>query len=87
MILSDIKHYLMQRGHATLADIALHCNAAPDAVRGMLEQWVSKGKVRREMINSACSSGCGKCDPAAMELYIWIDAHQPVTEWTLHCQS
>jgi hypothetical protein len=33
MILSDIRHYLEQRGQATLADIALHFDADPDAIR------------------------------------------------------
>ena len=87
MILSDIKHYLTQQGHATLADIALHCNATPDAVRGMLDQWISRGKVRKEMISSACGAGCSKCDPAVIELYIWNDAQKPVSERSVHCKS
>ena len=36
MILSDIRRYLQQCGQATLADIALHFDADPDAMRGML---------------------------------------------------
>ena len=73
MILSDIKHYLQQRHQASLAEIALHCDAEPDAVRGMLEQWMRKGKVERRLMNDLCNTGCGKCDPASVELYIWQD--------------
>jgi len=72
MILSDIKRYLMARQQATLADIALHCDAQPDAVRGMLEQWIRKGKVARSQAGGACGSSCTRCDPAALEIYHWI---------------
>jgi len=60
MILSDIKRYLSERGQATLADMALHFQSSPDAVRGMLEVWTS------------CGSSCSKCDPASVEIYEWI---------------
>ena len=74
MILADIKRYLMERGCAPLADIALHLGSDPDAVRGMLEQWIRKGRVRRRMANAACGSSCRDCDPAATEIYEWIGA-------------
>ena len=73
MILAEVKRYLLQRQQATLADIALHCGAEPDAVRGMLEQWIRKGKVEKQMANSACGSGCNQCDPAAVEIYTWLN--------------
>ncbi len=84
MILSDIRHYLEARGQATLADIALHFDAAPDAVRGMLEVWIRKGRVHRQMATASCGSSCHQCDPAATEIYLWgpgVDATQ-VTEKT-----
>lgn len=74
MILSEIKSYLSQRGHATLADISLHFDAPPEAVRGMLEVWIRKGRVRRRMATPSCGSSCSQCDPAATELYQWIGA-------------
>lgn len=74
MILADIKRYLMQHQQATLSDIALHFDAEPDAVRGMLEQWVRKGRVERRTVSAACGSSCNQCDPAGMELYIWRGA-------------
>lgn len=80
MILSDIKRYLRERRQASLADIALHFDADPDAVRGMLEHWIRKGKVVRHQANASCGSSCSKCDPAGTEIYLWQEqAGQPLT--------
>ena len=76
MILSKIKRYLTERGQATLADIALHCDAEPDAVRGMLEQWIRKGKVEKRLASGSCGSNCSTCDPATMEIYFWLGGTQ-----------
>lgn len=73
MILADIRDYLRQRGQATLSDIALHFDADPDAVRGMLEIWVRKGKVRKQLATQSCGSSCSQCDPARTEIYSWGD--------------
>ena len=73
MMLADIKRYLMERGCAPLADIALHLGSDPDAVRGMLEQWIRKGRVRRRMANAACGTRCRDCDPTSVEIYEWVD--------------
>lgn len=72
MILSDIKRYLSARGQATLADMALHFQSSPDAVRGMLDVWAGKGKVRRRPAAVSCGSSCSKCEPASVEIYEWI---------------
>jgi len=72
LILSQIKGYLEQRGQASLADIALHFDSKPDAVRGMLEIWIRKGKVRKHQLNSACGSSCCTCDSDTTEIYEWI---------------
>ena len=77
MILAEIKGYLKQRGQASLQDIALHFDADPEAVRGMLQQWIRKGKVERRMLGEACGSGCTKCNPSGVEFYIWVDTGKP----------
>jgi len=74
MILSDIRQYLEQRGQATLADIALHFDTDPDAIRGMLEVWMRKGRIHRRMATTSCGSSCSKCGMAATEIYIWRNA-------------
>lgn len=71
MILSQVRDYLAARGQASLADISLHFDVEPAACRGMLEQWVRKGRVERRKVEAACGTSCNRCDPAAMELYVW----------------
>jgi hypothetical protein len=73
-MLSDIRRYLEQRGQASLADIALHCDTDPDAVRGMLQVWIRKGKVHKQTATASCGSSCTKCAQAATEVYTWVDA-------------
>ncbi|MET0067345.1 MAG: FeoC-like transcriptional regulator [Candidatus Thiodiazotropha sp.] len=70
-MLALIRDYLRERGEASLADIALHMDADPGAVRGMLEQWVRKGRVEVVKAKAACGTTCTQCDPASMERYIW----------------
>lgn len=72
-MLSAIKRYLIQRRQATLADIAMHLDSPQEAVRGMLERWIRKGKVRRLQATASCGSSCRKCDPALTEFYQWIE--------------
>lgn len=76
MILSEVRDYVRERGQASLSDIALHFSAEPDAVRGMLEVWVRKGKVSKRMIAAACGTSCHQCASAATEVYIW-DTEKP----------
>lgn len=74
MILAELRDYLQQRGEATLADMALHFDTDPDAVRGMLEIWMRKGKVSKQMATASCGSSCSQCDPASTEVYVWGNA-------------
>ena len=84
MILTDIRRYLEHRRQASLGDIARYLDADPEAVRGMLEHWMRKGRVRRHLAGAACG-GCGQCKADALEVYEWLDdagsrqGVQPVT--------
>jgi hypothetical protein len=78
VILSEVRDYLRQRGQATLADIALHFDSDPDALRGVLQVWVRKGKVQRQMVTASCGGSCTQCDPASTELYLWKET--PISE-------
>ncbi len=73
MILSDIKKYLQSHGRAALADIAMHFDADPDAVRGMLEVWERKGKVKKSFVSASCGEECKQCDTSAVEIYHWVE--------------
>ena len=71
MILSDLRNYMQDHGQASLADIALHFDSEPDAVRGMLDIWIKKGKIHRRSATSSCGTSCSQCDTAATEIYVW----------------
>lgn len=72
MILSEIKKYLIQRKRVTLGDIAWHFDTEAEAMKGMLEQWIRKGRVLKLDEQAGCCKTCGKCcDGTAMEIYEW----------------
>lgn len=73
MILSDLRSYLQQHRRVALSDLVNHFGTDADALRGMLNKWVSKGKVRKMPLESSCGTSCCKCDPALTELYEWIE--------------
>ncbi|MEN8214302.1 MAG: FeoC-like transcriptional regulator [Pseudomonadota bacterium] len=89
MILRDIKNYLQQRRQASLTDIALHLDADPAAVEGMLEQWIRKGKVHKTTLTTSCGSSCNQCDSAESALYVWGEepAIQPVAWLPRNCKG
>lgn len=80
MILSDIRRYLQQRGRASLADIAVHFDTDPDAVRGMLAVWMRKGRVHRQTATASCGSSCSKCQATATEIYVWVEGDEDVSK-------
>lgn len=70
MILSSIRDYLQANGNASLQDMANRFDIDPDALRGMLGQWVVRGRVVCEPMGRQCG-GCCQCDAAALEVYRW----------------
>jgi hypothetical protein len=72
-MLSDIKQYLKQCHRATIGDLSLHFDTPPEAVRGMLSQWIRKGRiVRIETGPGRCGGGCPACNRATPpEIYEW----------------
>jgi putative ferrous iron transport protein C len=77
MILSDIGHFVEKRHQVTLDEVARHFSAQPDAVRGMLEVWISKGKISKQLTTANCGSSCRQCHAASTEIYIWGVAINP----------
>ena len=73
MILSDIKKYLVMHRRVVLADLVNHFDVEPDAMRGMVDHWIRKGRVRKLQAASACGATCCKCDPTLTELYEWVN--------------
>ena len=71
MILSDLKTYLVERRCVPLADLVNRFGAQPSALRGMLETFIRKGRVRRVDPGAGSCPGCTKCDAYALEMYEW----------------
>jgi predicted transcriptional regulator len=69
-MLTTLKGYLVGHRAASLSELARHVGADPDAVRGMLEHWVRKGKVSRTA--GARCGGCDSCAAADIEFYEWV---------------
>ena len=72
MILSDLKEYLKNQRRVVLNDAAQHFNMDANALRGMLDKWIHKGKVRKVSVEAGCGVTCCKCDPAMTEIYEWL---------------
>lgn len=72
MILSEIRDYLQARGRASIGDLATRFDAEPDAVRGMLQTYIRKGRVRQLGWSQSLCAGCTKCEPAQVEVYEWL---------------
>lgn len=73
MLLTDVKQYLIKHKQATLYDLSNHFDIEPSAMRGMLDQWVRKGKIVKSNLDIGCSKRCGQCSNAAvMEVYVWV---------------
>jgi hypothetical protein len=73
MILSELRAYLKAQNKVALRDLINHFNIDADALRGMLDKWISKGNVRKMPLESSCGTSCCKCDPTLTELYEWVD--------------
>ena len=74
MILTQVRDYLKQKGQAPLRDMALEFGIDQDALRPIVELWITKGKVVKLPEGSACGGGCNSCEPQTIELYQWIDS-------------
>lgn len=74
MILSELRAYLQVHKRAALLDMAHHFDTEPDAIRGMLNKWVAKGRVIKLPQDTQCGSSCSKCDPATIEIYEWVSS-------------
>lgn len=71
MLLTDVKAYLAQRGRASLDDLATHFTMDAEAMRGLMETWIAKGRARRVSDQLPCGS-CGKCESATTEIFEWV---------------
>lgn len=73
MILSEIQQFIAEHKRASLADLKLHFRTDGDALRGMLDRLIRKGRISKMPEPQKCS-GCCSCSDDATEIYLWVDA-------------
>ena len=72
-----LREYLSERRQASVAEMTLHFDASPDAVRGAVYR-LAKGRARRlDPDGVCCGCGCG-CGCKGEEVFEWLpDAVRP----------
>lgn len=73
MILSNIKEYFSEHPVVSLSDLSIRFDVEPEAMRGMLNHWIIKGKLRKVDHSSSCSNCCSDCKSEHLEIYEWTD--------------
>ncbi len=71
MILKDLKEYVKSHPQVSLTDIAIHFDADPEAVKGMLDFWIRKGKIKHYSSDNVCGGSCSCNQKSNNDLYEW----------------
>lgn len=67
MILTDLQRYLSEKGRVSLAELEVHFQTDGDALRGMLDLLIRKGRARK-IVAPKCKS-CDACADEILEIY------------------
>ncbi|HIK56778.1 MAG TPA: FeoC-like transcriptional regulator [Synechococcales cyanobacterium M55_K2018_004] len=70
-MLRDLQTYLKERQQASLQEIVQQFHTDADALRGMLNQLIRKGRVQKT--EGAKCTHCRDCAPESVEFYEWIN--------------
>ncbi|MGK7876988.1 MAG: FeoC-like transcriptional regulator [Xenococcaceae cyanobacterium] len=73
MILTEIQQYLSEQGRVSLVQMELHFRIDADALQGMLDRLVRKGRVRKLPIPQHCH-GCTECSTECIQFYEWASS-------------
>ncbi len=79
MILSDIQRFIADNKRASIADLKIHFRMDGDALRGMLNRLIRKGRISKMEEAKKCS-GCHSCSDDATEIYVWVNPGESVSE-------
>ncbi len=79
MILSDIQKFIFDNKRASIADLKIHFRMDSDALRGMLNRLVQKGRICKMEEAKKCG-GCSSCADDATEIYVWVNPGHSVSE-------
>ncbi len=71
MILAELKKFVESRRRVSLSEAAMHFDIEPEAMRGMLEFWVAKGKISKSVDRASCDGGCACSFSSDQEIYLW----------------
>ncbi len=76
LTLPGLKAHLVERGAASLDELALHFDADRTAVREALGRFEAKGRVAKLEGRRTCG-GCSHHDCAAEEIWEWRESATP----------
>jgi putative ferrous iron transport protein C len=69
-MLIELRNYVVERGRVSMRDLVWRFEKEPDAIRQMLEHWIRKGRIEREVACPPCGTGCCACDSTLREFYV-----------------
>ncbi|MGB8685815.1 MAG: FeoC-like transcriptional regulator [Microcoleus sp.] len=78
MILSDIQKFIADNKRASIADLKIHFRMDGDALRGMLNRLIRKGRISKMEEAKKCG-GCHSCGDDATEIYVWVNPGESVS--------
>jgi predicted transcriptional regulator len=70
MILTELQTYLAKRQKVSLAELETHFCTDADALRGMLNRLIRKGRIRSHLAEKC--GGCTHCHQQMFEMYEWV---------------
>ena len=79
MILKELQQFVAQHKKVSLADLQLHFRIDADALRGMLNRLIRKGRIRKMEHSKKCG-GCHSCADEAIEFYEWVNTKELLTK-------
>ncbi len=71
MILSELRDYVAERGCVPVAELSRRFEVDEPALRGMLDLWQRRNKVRLLPAGDSCG-GCTGCGVGRSEICEWI---------------
>ena len=74
MILTELQTYLAKRGKVSLTELESHFRTDADALRGMLNRLIRKGRVHQYKAEKC--GGCTHCGTEVFEMYEWAGKRQ-----------
>ncbi|MGF1763770.1 FeoC-like transcriptional regulator [Aliivibrio kagoshimensis] len=62
MILTELKSYIQMHGRVSRTELVKQFGMSQDGVDAMLDVWIQRGEVSRELLGSGDSANCQQAD-------------------------